>query len=372
MRRFPSLSSAEVAFEPLPEPPVSAVGLAEHQRIYAVFEALKSAPYSQIHFADLGGLGHYLTLGKKSGLFFANTQLVVHVLGSSLFCRDAQEALVNSEALLMTDVFECTSVENFDHVLVHDRKAWTWYGNRLSSLPKAVDDISWGAADRVKQALATAPSVRNSPQKGLRIVYLGTLGPEAGLRFFCDSVSHLIKDGHAPIEISFVGEPGSVGAVDAVTYVRIRAQDWRVPVAIERNLGLIESIEYVTKKPCVVVCNATRKQGLSARLFDSLGIPYVLVSDERGSPNAVAARTPDQLATRIMHFAMSSPAKPAGDMVAAWRSGRSWNLAARPAVPVLPGKNDTPLVSVVVAHYSRPQKLRSALRSLKNQSYREL
>ncbi len=186
LRRFPSLSSAEVAFEPLPEPPVSAVGLAEHQRIYAVFEALKSAPYSQIHFADLGGLGHYLTLGKKSGLFFANTQLVVHVLGSSLFCRDAQEALVNSEALLMTDVFECTSVENFDHVLVHDRKAWTWYGNRLSSLPKAVDDISWGAADRVKQALATAPSVRNSPQKGLRIVYLGTLGPEAGLRFFCE------------------------------------------------------------------------------------------------------------------------------------------------------------------------------------------
>lgn len=368
---FPMLSSASVSFAPLPTPRIQSVGFPEHQQVYAVFEALKNDAHDEIHFPDAKGFGHYLVLAKKCGVHFCNTTLVAHILGGTLFCREAEEAYVDSETMLMVDTFECSSVEHADCILVHDRKAWSWYRKKVRPLPETVIDIAWTSAIQ-----PGAPSAKvggraiEETGKPARIVYLGALGPEGGLRNFCDAVSCFLVDADCPVEVVFIGEPKPVGAIDAITYIRVRTQAWQIPVTIERNLNILEELDYVARKDSIVFCNAMRKEGLRSRLFDSLGIPFVLVSDNPDRTGAVATETPARIRARMLEVRnrpRAAGARP--DIVTAWSSGRTWSIPSVRAAPLLRIESDPPLVSVIVTHFSRPEKLRFALRSLKAQSY---
>lgn len=371
---FPVLSSDDVDYVSVPKPLVQIVGLPEHQQVHAVFEALKAETFDEIHFADARGFGHYLTLAKTSGLFFVNTLLVAHVLGSTLFCKEAEESLVDSETMLLLDVFECTSIENADLVLVHDRKAWSWYQRKLPSVPSQVFDISWSTQSRARQVpLKKETSGKKSGaarEKINRIIYFGVLGPEGGLRSFCDAVTRLLADPDFPVEVVFVGEPKSVGAVDAITYIRIRAQAWKVPVTIERNLTLPEELALVARQDGIVVCNAMRKHGLRSRLFDSLNIKFVLICDEPDRTGALTTETPARIVAKIQEIANTLPAmRPPAELGAVWRPGRTWEIPPTNRISHHAAENDNPLVTVIITHFCRPEKLRAAVRSLRAQSY---
>ncbi|MEW9806754.1 glycosyltransferase [Mesorhizobium marinum] len=360
--RVPDLGSRGVAFVAVAEPETPALGHPEHQRVYAVFEMLKRGEPAEIHFQDAGGYGYYLTLAKRCGIHFQKTTLVAHVTGGVLFSLEAQDALVNEERSLMLDVFECGSTRDADAVVVHDRRAWDWYRSRLPSLPQQVIDIAWGAASPTRPA-AAAPLAEPKPA---RIVFLGALGQESRLRNFCDAMSLLARERPFPFEVAFVGEAGKVGSVDAVSYIRIRAQTWKVPIRIERNLDLFEEVELAADPGNVVVCDVSRRESLRARLFASFGVPFALigrdmtVSDDE-TPRAIVARISEILASASSAIARPRPAT-------SWADGRQWTIAPVRSAP-LEAPAVAPLVSVVVTHFSRPQKLRFALESLRRQDY---
>ncbi len=365
---FKILSGDEVSFRPVSSPKVPALGYEEQQRVYAVFEALKRENASEIHFPDLKGYGYYLTLAKQCGVHLCETTLVVHIVGGTLFSLEAEEKLVDSESMLLLDVFECGAARMADVALVHDRKAWAWYAGKLSTQPGQVKDISW--RDRrspVQSTVPVRPSSDGDPTQPTRVVFWGVLGQDAGLRSFCDAMTAFLRDPKFPVEVLFVGQPKSIGAADSVSYIRIRTQNWKVPVRIERNLTIPEELKLVCGRGSIVFCDTTRREGLRARLYDSQGLPFVLVGDQ---PGALERATPSGIIGRMMEVQAALRAEGRrSDAVEVWSQGRAWNI--RPATaPRLAPPAAPPKVSVVVTHFSRPDKLRFALESLKRQTYR--
>lgn len=364
---IPELAVDEVVFEELATPEVPGISYLEHRLVYAVFEALKDRRDDEIHFADRGGLGYYLTMAKRCGTQFVETTLVSHVMGGTLFCLGAEEALVDSEIALTLDVFECSSTEFSDVVFVHDRLAWAWYEKRLASVPTQRFDV--GIGERSSEPGNVAASVRKTVETArtpVRLVFYGPLGAEAGLRGFCDAVSLLILMHPFPVEVIFLGPPKPVGAIDAVTYIRLRSQSWGVPLTIKRNLTLLEEFDFIAGTESIVFCDATRKEGLRSRLLDIAGIPCVLLTERT---HGLEKRTPVSVVAEILDVkARLVGTAPHRDIVAAWSHRRSWSLSSARVSPLV-SPTIAPMVSVVVTHFSRPQKLRFALESLKAQTY---
>lgn len=363
---FAGLANKDVVFQVLPVPKVPALGFDEQQRVYAVLEALKREDAGEIHFPDVQGYGYYLTLAKQCGVHLCDTTLVVHVVGSTLFSLEAEEKLVDSESLLLLDVLECGSTRLADVAIVHDRKAWAWYAARLPALPSQVVDISWTEKPRSTAPSSTSPAVGKATES-VRVVFWGVLGQEAGLRDFCDAISAFLRDPKFPIEVLFVGQAKSIGAVDSVSYIRIRTRNWKVPVRIERNLSIPEELALVGRGDSIVFCDTSRREGLRARIYDGLGLPFILVGDRLG---ALDRAVPSGIVARMVEMRKSlSAGRPDPDVVEAWSIGRTWSIKPAVVAPLAPPREE-PKISVVVTHFSRPDKLRFALESMKHQTYR--
>jgi glycosyltransferase involved in cell wall biosynthesis len=364
---FPEQAARAVSVEIVEDPPVPGLVSGSHKAAYDLFELLKARRYDEVHVLDRGGAGYYAGRARRLGLALLDTALAVHVVGGTVFAHEASDALLDRVDALVDDLLERGCVETADAVVVHDRRAWAWYAGKAAPQPHAqVHDLAWGD-------VAGADPGSNGPASA--IVFWGRLGADAGLPLFCDAVERALPGLPAVEQVVFVGEAGDVGGVEGITYVRLRSSEWGVPVRIRHDLAVADELELVSTLPAVVVCDTRRREGLRARLSVAAGLRLVRVGAEPASapPGTFAVRSdrPAELAGAL-HDAVRCGA-PVGSSAAAlelWRRGRAVpDLGSVPRPAPLAPPSVEPLVSVCLTHYARPEKLRTALRSLREQTY---
>lgn len=368
---FSARALERVSVEALGEPITPNLALPGHKLAYNAFEQLKGRGFDEIHCLDRGGLLFYPTQARRLGLHFLSTALAVHVVGGTLFRAEAEDALVDSLNALMDDVLERGAVERADAVFVHDRRAWQWYAGKVApAAGQQLHDLAWPAVPAQPEPAAAEPA---GP---LNLIFYGPLGADGGLPIFCDAVGRALPQLGRPAEVVFIGEPQAIGGTDAVSYIRLRSAKWKAPITIKRDLALADELALIGELGGVLVVSTARRESLRARLAAGLGLPVVQIERMPGGPDDQPGlpAVPGQIAAAILAAAVrpAHTGRPAPALPALWREGRPAlpGLAGVPAAEPLrmPG-DDQPRVSVCVTHFSRPQKLRVALESLKRQTY---
>ena len=356
----------------IPEPEVPCIGEQRLRETYQLLEHLKGEAFDEVHYLDHGGVGFYPTQAKRLGLAFHTSQFIVHIVGGAVFRAGVDDRPLDSVASLVEDLLERESVARADQVLVHDGPAWDWYADKIE-LPDT---------ERVRLLARPAPAVdTNSPaassfpviegRMGMSsLAFYGPLGTGSALPLFCDAVDHLTSGTMQvalPAGLVVVGSPGAVGGIDAVSYVRVRQPRWKRPVVLRTDLSLADEVAFLRENAAAVVCDPRRSQNLRTRLVRAAHHAVVTVGTHpcADTPAALATAMAEAM-NAVSPFQTSDPI----DLLELWRAVHtlpsSLDLATSPA---LDRSIDGPLVSVCITHHQRPEKLRTALRSLEAQTY---
>ena len=379
-KHLSSLFSTEtlkhVSIEEIEEPVTPNLAIASHKPAYDLFEFLKNRTFDEVHCLDHNGLAYYPTQAKQLGLYFLDTVFAVHVVGGTIFRTEAEDNLLDDIGAMMDDLLERGSLERADAIFVHDPKAWHWYSDKIEvSSDARVYDLAWP-----QTAQWDSEPILTDPDTTQAIVYCGPLGTDGGLPLFCDTVGRALPKIERPIEVFFVGSPQAIGGMDAVSYIRLRSAKWGVPVTIKREFSIMEEFAYLFDLQGVVVSNTTRREGLRARLIASSGLqvlqvkPALTVQQQPSrevcppNPGRIAQVMVEMLSAQTVNRSQCSP-----ELLEIWRVGRPHlpdleDVAPSPTLRT-PGRNE-PKVSVCLTHYCRPHKLRSALASLRTQTYK--
>jgi hypothetical protein len=120
---FGGATSDRVVVEQLPEPAVRPLADKRHRTAYDFFEYLKGGRYSEVHCLDRGGVAYYASMARRIGLYFGDTAIAVHVVGGTVFGREAGDLLLDDVSVLEDDVLERGARARADAVFVHDRRA---------------------------------------------------------------------------------------------------------------------------------------------------------------------------------------------------------------------------------------------------------
>lgn len=374
---FPKELLANLTVEVLPPPVTPNLALPSHKAAYDFFEYLKTQTFDEVHCLDQHGLLYYPTQAKALGLYCLSMLLAVHVTGSTVFRYEAEAQLLDDYQVLGDDLLERGGLERADVVYVHDRKAWAWYAGKIERQPtaQAVVDLAWGT--EAPPGKATLSGAAGPPTA---IAYFGPLSATGGLPLFCDAIQRLLPTLAKPVEILFVGAPQAIGGMDAVSYVRLRSAQWGLPVTIKRDLTLWDELTFLGERQALVVCNTTRCESLRTRLLTSAGLPVLqikeVITPVPGQDHPICSPNPNRIAAALRQLLAVNakwPLKPLINLPHLWSVTRPHltpPATLTPAPPLALVQQAGPKVSVCVTHFRRPQKLRTALASLKAQTYR--
>lgn len=364
-----------VSIKVLEEPASPNLAIASHKPAYDLFEFLKAHTFDEVHCLDRHGLAYYPTQAKVLGLYFLNTIFAVHVVGGTIFHLEVEDKLLDDVGALMDDLLERGSIERADVIYVHDRKAWAWYTDKIEAYNAArVYDLAWTQA--IHDTPELAPAKTDTPRA---IIYYGPLSAAGGLPLFCDAVGRALTRIKSPVEIFFIGSPYAIGGMDAVSYIYLRSAKWDVPVTIKREYSLLDELAFMFDLPGVVISNTVRREGLRSRLVAGSGLQVLQVKQERANQQEqdgqVCAPNPDCIARLLVEKLAAEPLNLPQQLP---KLTELWRTACPPLAdledivpspPLLTLPEDGPKVSICVTHYCRPQKLRTALASLKRQTY---
>lgn len=373
---FPAEVLKRISIETLPDPVTPNLASAGHKPAYNFFEYMKGREFDEVHCLDHKGLAFYPTQAKALGLHFLNTVFSVHIVGSTIFRKETDDNLLEDIGALMDDVLERGTVERADIVLVHDRKAWGWYSEKIEKCQdRRIEDLAWPNAPHLHEPVTTPGAISQSA-----LIYYGALGSEGGLPLFCDAIDRLLPKVHQPVSVYMIGPVRAIGGMDAVSYIRLRSGKWHVPVTIRRDLSIAAELFMIFSLHGVVFCDSRRRENLRSRLVVNSGIRLVHLQDQgqrdphQGNlgnamvPQRLAKVFADMLAKGEGPRASQDPA-----VVALWRENRpgrfdGWQVPA--AVALQTSLEREPKVSVCITHFRRPEKLRTALASLRQQTYK--
>ncbi len=370
---FSDRISKHVTVEPLKEPATPCLAIPAHKSVYHVHEFLRERPFDEVHCLDRHGYVYYSAHAKRLGLFFLTTLFCVHVVGGTIFRRECQDLLLDDPDILAIDLLERGTVERADLHYIHDIKAWEWYDEKVVLHAGSTSyDVTW-PVDPPTSVVVEGNESSELPA----LIYCGPLGADGGLPLFCDVVDRLVSQGERLKHVTFVGAAHAIGGVDAVTYIRLRSSGWHLPITIKRDLSLADEMTFLAGLQGVVVCHTARRNHLRSRLIvgglqNVLHIRAVNESRDGARSGGVLPGQITQTVTRLLRAPLQQSPVSLPPLTQLWKAGRKLpdHEGVRSSLPLGVPNEPQPRVSVCITHFSRPQKLRMALQSLKQQTYR--
>ncbi|MDJ0689952.1 MAG: glycosyltransferase [Xenococcaceae cyanobacterium MO_188.B32] len=365
----------------LEEPTTPNLCSGNHKTTYDLLEYLKNNPCDEIHYLDYRGVAYYASQAKHLGLYFLETIFAAHIVGGTVFRKQADSSLVDDVLVLMDDLLEIGSIEKADAIYVHDNKAWSWYLDKieLSSNTKIYDLSHIKLEQQIQEFIPT-----NTTDK-LPIVFYGLLSEDGGLPLFCNAISRVISKIENPFEIVFIGSPRPIAGMDAISYIRLRSAKWGVPVKIEHQLTITEEIALIAELNGIVFYSKIKREGLRCRLIESLGVRSIKIDSTNPNkidrPDNICSANPGKVAKKIVALSqVPIPRIPqfSLSLTELWQAGRIdfileglEDISSSPSLQLLTPDRQ-PKVSVCITHFSRPQKLREAIDSIRQQTYSNL
>jgi len=356
--------------------PLHLTGL-EKELGFAAWQWIKARQFDAIHFHEMRGIGHWLTVAKRCGLGLRDTALICqihsptfwHFAHSATFQRNLEE--------LELDWTERQSVEGADVVVAPSRY-----------MLEEVARMGWTLPPRhlvlpnmLPEGFPARPPADATPRPVEELVFFGRLEARKGLDLFCEAVTRLQRAGTPPARVSFLGKVGHMERTHALAWLIEATAGWSFPWQVVNDRDVAGAREFLSQPGrLAVIASAMENAPYAVIECLAAGLP-LLAPAVGGIPELVAeadrdrllyARQPGALAA-AMARALAEGAAPGQPSVSAEGARAAWlafqnGLAVPPAAPALT-REAPPLVSVCMGVFNRHDTLADAVASIEAQTH---
>lgn len=356
---------------------------------YRVYQQLRTGNYDIVHAPDLGGTLYAALTARDMGLAFTGVRFVVHAFGGTFWQHEMRCEFIPSPTLLSDDFIERQAMLMADQVVVPSR----YMGNYLTAEewvkkePVILRPAMPSALERELPRVAL-PTQFDMPQPIVEIVFCTTIGAEAGLEAFLAALTLLSNRKVKLPKIIFIGQPSKTAVVGPA----IHLANWAATYRGEWDLIPRADLGWITRYLCqpgrlaVIAPRMASTSQLLAFCLDAR-IPF-LAANAEGFTDLVVPDDhdlcfcnpdPKFFSKRIEQMCRDGISRlPRPQVSAAQRFAdlQEWHLALVnvPLSGEKPGHltASTPMVTVCLTHFNRPDLLHQAILSLKEQIYENI
>jgi glycosyltransferase involved in cell wall biosynthesis len=349
---------------------------------YAVFQSLSQEQkkndlvYDYIHFPDFHGLAFYTTEAKRCGMLDGRTKIVVQLHGLTRWTLECNKQMPASPEVLKTMFIEEESVANCDFVIAPSQYFREWYQSNIDSqrqIAVLANNYSTTLANR-----------RYLPgQNFTDLVITGRHEARKGMANLYETLSMMSKNGElANLKVHFLGRLIVENNRSSLIEFARASQNWNFLWELHTDLdqqGLSQYIEEL-ENPLIIVpseienspyaCIEPLEIGLQV-VYSQLGGAKELLKPKKELRNF--NNIPGDLKQTINHYLESGYVSYELSQDAALRMSQwdAWhrNNKAKSEAKKHSGKEKESLVSIVITHFNRPQKLLAAIYSARVQDY---
>ena len=376
-----------VAFEPIVPRPANKAMLGQVSApTWTLYDWLRAQerPFDIVHVSEWHGLGYGPLLAKSFGLTCGATHFVVHCHGPTLWNVEGNRQLLSKEYELGWVFMERRSVELADTVICGSAHLLGWMRDAGYAIPTR--SFVW---PNVFLAPDESTAVERAARDGAmleEVVFFGRLEPRKGLVLFVDAIDRLVRRGRAPACATFLG--GSAERFDGPEFIRESTRNWPVKFRMITDFDAEEAVAHLSQPGRLAVIPSLL-ENCSMAVMECLqaGIPFVAAATG-GTPELVAPEDRTRALVAPDHIALGERiAELAGAPLHAvrprWSFERSFDVWSRWHARTAPFEAsaarfvqrahlagaETPLVTVCIVHYERPELVRMAVDSVLAQDY---
>ena len=384
---------------------VQVIGGWFRRRSYEFFRWLKSHPtaYDYVITPAWQGIAYYAVLARQQGIAFEKTQFVTYLTDPTQWRYHARQAMPASVDALEVMFMEREMVRRADAAVVSTSGLRDWLKSTGWLLPANTsvlpplptpEEKSDRPVEKPKVTVVP-PAGRASAEPLKELVFAGAMDSADGVELFCQAIKILPAPLREKMKITFIGAIGEVGQLAGDWYVRkaLRRSGCRFSVLAEADLERQLAYLRGAGRIAIFAAGAGRlPQLLTNCVADN--IP-VLIPEHSGLREFVTSEAFEKICfmptaqalSKKIQSAIQNGTSPLACYLAAPNITEQWRdlikalvYAETPASgnvvdPLVAGSMQsaaaiTPMISVCLVHYNRPETLRQAVDSLKAQSYR--
>ena len=378
-----------VSFQPIvPRPAAKGVLAPIAAPTWTLYEWLRARerPFEIVHVPVWRGLGYGALLAKSLGITFGSTHFVVRGSSPTLRVAEGNRQLLFTEQELGWVFMERRSIELADTVICGNVHLLRWMHAVGYTLPAR--SFVWPNVFPTSDHSPAATAGRKARDNAVlqELVFYGRLEPRKGLVLFVDAIDRLVRNGQAPVRVTFLGNRSS--RINGPGFVRNSTRGWPIEVRVLTDVGTKEAIAYLSQPGRLAVIPSLL-QNSSTAIMECLhaGIPFVAAAtggiEELVAPDdrARALVAPDHIALgdRIVELAGTPlhAVRPHWDFehsLNVWsrwhaQSGAFETTKSRFTNRTKKAGAASPLVTVCIVHYERPVLVRMAIESVFAQDY---
>ncbi len=344
-------------------------------RSYETWLWLRRQSFRVIHLPDARGVGFYSLLARRQGSDFQGTLFCLNAHAPRSWRRHSARQFITNPNELDLDFMEQECFRMADALVTSTKFMLDWLEQQNWPLP----DHRSVRPDPIR----VATEISTAPLNVDELVYLGPLSQCPGLALFCDALDRLGPEELRKITVTFADYTGTSDGRSAAHYLQRRSVKWLFTWQIA-NSNLRSNIQYLQGRGRLgVLPSPVENSPLLIRELLGSGLPFLAI-DGGGLPELIdpadrAASLCDGKAASLAAALQKAlkdgviPARAAGESgvkIQKWHDWhREWLVPAPITDAASPAPESTPLVSVCLVHFNRPEMLAQSLASLRAQDY---
>lgn len=371
-----------VRLELLPQSPELLRGLdSSDKHSVAVYHYLKQNTFDVVYFALEGGLAHFPTVAKRTGVFPDPPAIVVLAHEPLMWKLQANGQAVERKEQMTIAHMERTSAETCDHLVVTGQSLLDWMTKAGWNLP-ASRHVAAPLVPEEWRSNFHSDHYRRRQRLTTEIIHFSGTEARSGLTLFCDALDRLADSGITDLAVTVVGAFGHVLGEHSGGMIVRRARQWPFKLKLLPIRDEPDIFRYLRQSHALVaITHAAAQLPMDAVACLDEEIPFVATDvgsirdmlHPKSADAVMMEASASAIAARIAAMLQSgtiSPAKPLNGRAArekAWsRLHAKFRREPRKAAA---RRSRPPLVSIITAHYNRARLLPQAIASVRRQDY---
>lgn len=372
-----------VRLELLPSSPELLRGMeSSDKNSVAVYHYLKQNAFDVVYFSLEGGLAHFPTVAKRTGVFPDPPALVVLAHEPLMWKLEANARAVERKEQMTVAHMERMSAETCDHIVVTGQSLLDWMTKAGWKLP-ASRHIATPLEPEEWRSDFTLDRYRPRDRPTAEVVHFSGTEARSGLTLFCDALDRLADAGVTDIAVTIVGAFGHVLGEHSGGMIVRRARQWPFKLKLLPIRDVPEIFRYLRQSRALVAITHSAAQ-LPLDVVACLDEEIPFIATDVGSvrdllhPKSADAvmmeASPSGIAAKIASTLESPSFRPAKPLQNRDAREKAWSklhakLCRQPGKAAGRGRGALPLVSIITAHYNRARLLPQAIASVRRQDY---
>jgi GT2 family glycosyltransferase/glycosyltransferase involved in cell wall biosynthesis len=353
-----------------------------YESSWRIFDFLRKAQYSVIHFQDWQANGFWSIKAKRVGVAFEHTSLTLMTHSCTRWINEGMQQFgadpLETAKLVWAETY---CMEHCDVLLSPSKYMIEWALDKGIQLPERTMISPYVWHEKAESETQVSVHIDND-----HLIFFGRLETRKGLHIFCDAIRKLkVEGGPLPQKISFLGKYASVQGVSAAVYLESFKRDLpSIETRIICDFDYRQALRYIrNSNGLIVICSIMDNFPMTVIESIQHGLPFIAAATggiselihERVSfePNVDALANCLRERSTIKHEGIPHKYSP-DSAKKTWCELNSELLASsskaldefkNPAT----GMSNSPLVSVCIPYFNHSKYLETLMTAFAGQTY---